>query len=81
MITLGRIREYLTASPFRPFRVHLSDGSQHEIPHPEFAWLIGSRLYVAKIVKGRGADDPEVKELAVLHITCLEPLAKAKAKK
>jgi hypothetical protein len=32
-------------------------------------------------VKGRGADDPAVKELAVLHITRIEPLTKPKAKK
>jgi len=81
MISTTRIREYLTAAPFRPFRVHLSDGSYHDIPHPEFAWLIGTRLYVAKIVKGRGLEDPAVKELAVLHITHIEPLTKSKAKK
>jgi hypothetical protein len=81
MMTIKRIREYLTATPFRPIRVHLSDGSHHDIPHPEFAWSIGNRLYVARVVKGRGADDPAVEELAVLHITHIEPLTKPKAKK
>jgi hypothetical protein len=81
MFTASRIREYLDATPFRPLRVHLSDGSSHDVPHPEFAWLVGSRLYVAKVVKERGPDDPQVKELSVLHITRVEPLAKTKARK
>ena len=79
-MTIKRIREYLTATPFRPIRVYLSDGSHHDVPHPEFAWSIGNRLYVARIVKGRGAEDPAVKELAVLHITHIAPLTKSRAK-
>ena len=81
MITTGRLREYLTKTPFRPFRVYLSDGSHHDVPHPEFAWLVGARFYVAKIVKGRGPDDPQVDELAVLDATRIEPLARGSAKK
>ncbi len=81
MITSSRIKEYLAATPFRPFRVWLSDCSHHDIPHPEFAWQIGTRLYVAKIVKDRGPSDPAVAELAVLHITRIEPLARAQAKR
>ena len=81
MITTGRLREYLTKTPFRPFRVWLSDGSHHDVPHPEFAWLVGSRLYVAWIEKERGPEDPAVRELAVLHITRIEPLIRRKVKK
>jgi hypothetical protein len=81
MITIARIREYLNASPFKPFRIHLSDDSHHDVPHPEFAWVIGSRVLVAKIVRARGADDPEIKELATLHITLIEPLAKTRTRK
>ncbi len=81
MITTARLREYLHAAPFHPFRVYLSDGSHHDVPHLEFAWLVGSRLYVAWIVKERGLEDPAVRELAVLHITRIEPLIRRKVKK
>ena len=82
MMTISRLREYLEERPFRPIRIYLSDGSFHDIPHPEFAWLIGSRMYVAKVVKERGPDDPQVKELSVLHVTRVESLpAKGAAKK
>ena len=26
------------AQPFRPFTIHLADGSSHNVPHPEFLW-------------------------------------------
>ena len=80
MFTSKRIREYLEEKPFRPLRVCLSDGSHHDIPHPEFAWQVGTRLYVAKVLKERGPDDPQVKELSVLHITRIEPLSRVKRK-
>lgn len=81
VITTGRLREYLTRTPFHPLRVDLSDGPHHDIPHPEFAWLVGSRFYVAKIVTGRGPDDSQVDELAVLDVTRIDPLARGGAKK
>ena len=80
MITLSRIRNYLGAAPFQPFRIFLSDGSYHDVPHPEFAWVVGSRLLVAERKKGEPADEPWIKELSVLHVTRVEPLAR-KAKK
>lgn len=82
MITPVRIRELLDACPFRPFRVFLSDGSRHDVPHPEFAWVFGGRLFVG-IPKRGGAHfaDGQVKELAVLHLTRIEALASRKAKK
>jgi hypothetical protein len=81
MLTVSRLREYLAKTPFQPFRIFLSDGSHHDVPHPEFAWLVGSRLYVAKVVKERGPDDPRVDELAILHIMRFEPLSRQEAKK
>ncbi len=79
MFTARRVREYLDERPFRPIRIYLSDDSFHDVPHVEFAWLIGGRLFVAEIVKDRGPDDPRVKEVAILHITRIEPLPKRKA--
>src|SRR5437868_8618669 len=38
MITPGRIKQLLERKPFRPFKLCLSDGSSHTVPHPEFAW-------------------------------------------
>ena len=72
MIDLISLRNYLAATPFEPFRIYLSDGSFHDVPHPEFAWIIGNRMLVAEVVQGRST--PWIKEVAVLHVTRIEPL-------
>lgn len=80
MITARPIREYLQAKPFKPFRLFLSDGSSHEVPHPEFAWVFGSTVFVG--VAGKSTKTPEdyVKQVAILHITRIERLPEAKPK-
>ena len=80
MITARRLREYLQAHPFRPFRLVLSDGSAHEVPHPEFAWVFGSSIFVG--MPGKSTKHPEdyVKEVAILHVTRIEKLPAEKAK-
>ena len=80
MFTITLLREYLDQRPFVPIRLHLTDGSHHDIPHTEFAWLVGKRLYVARIVEGRSPEEPAVKELALAHITHIEPIPRAKEK-
>ncbi len=80
MFTTVLLREYLDQRPFVPIRLHLTDGSHHDIPHPEFAWQVGKRLYVARLVQGRSPDEPAVKELALAHITHIEPIPKGKSK-
>lgn len=79
MITSARIRELLNARPFRPFRVFLSDGSRHEVPHAEFAWVFGERMFVG--IAKPGPSSSGVKELSILHLTRIEELAPGKTKK
>jgi hypothetical protein len=81
MMTSARIKELLNRRPFRPIRFFLSDGSHHDVPHPEFAWVFGGRVFIG--VPGRGASDLDgkVKELAILHVTRVEELSPPKAKR
>lgn len=80
MFTTNLLHEYLDQRPFVPIRLHLTDGSYHDIPHPEFAWQVGKRLYVARIVEGRSPDEPAVKEVALAHITHIEPIPRGEKK-
>ena len=77
MITAQNIRELLNEKPFHPFRLRLSDGTAHEVPHPEWAWLVGNRVFVARRVKS--ADDWAVRQLSILHVTQIEQLNGKKA--
>ena len=79
MVSARHIREYLQAKPFRPFRLHLSDGSGHEVPHPEFAWVFGSTVFVGVAAKSTRAPEDFVKQTAILHVTRIERLPAAKA--
>ena len=81
MMSAREIREYLNAKPFKPFRIFLSDGSTHEVPHPEFGWVFGNSLYVGKTGELPFGLDDFAKQLSILHITRVEPAGKTKAKK
>jgi hypothetical protein len=80
MITPGRIKELLQRRPFRPFRLFLSDGSKHYVPHPEFAWVFGGRMFIGSPGKGTPYADGPLKELAILHVTRVEELDSSKPK-
>ena len=66
-----QIRDHLRAAPFRPFRVFLSDGSHHDVPHPEFALLTKRYLFIGEEVDASGIPGREVTCDAV-HITRIE---------
>lgn len=69
------LSEMLRTEPFQPFRVYLSDGTFHDVRHPEmfFLGVRSSILYVPR------ADDPigydQQIRLDNLHITKVVPLA------
>ena len=69
------LREWLIRQPFRPFRIHLSDGREYDILNPEFVLLLRTRLQV-----GLASEDPNqaipvrTEDLALQHIVSLEEL-------
>jgi hypothetical protein len=81
MIPARRLQKLLATTPFKPFRVHLSDGSSHDVPHPELAWVFGGSLFVGVSGKSGKAEDSFVQELSILHITRVQTPPSAKAGK
>ena len=81
MITPARIKELLHRTPFRPITVFLSDGSRHVVPHPEFAWVFGGRLFIGEPANGSSNAEGRLKELAILHVTRVEELRPRKRRK
>ena len=64
----------INRQPFRPFRIHTSDGASHDVHHPEFC-LVGIRtteVYVPPPGDPDGFEQPV--RIDNLHITRLEPL-------
>ena len=69
MIT-DEIKSLLRTPKFQQFSVHLSDGSIHRVPHPDYAWLTpteaglyifernaGQRINVAEITRIETPED------------------------
>jgi hypothetical protein len=81
MIPAERMGELLNRRPFRPLRLFLSDGTKHEIPHPEFAWAFGGRLFLGVPAKGNALSDGRVKEIALLHLTTVEEMVPRKSRR
>lgn len=67
------LRNHLRRSPFRPFRVHLSDGTAYDVPHPEMAHVTRTEMVISLEI---GADDIPDHNVYCdpLHITRIEPL-------
>jgi hypothetical protein len=65
------IQEYLRRKPFEPFEVQLSSGQTHQVGHPEFAFVLGSRLVVGYTGTNRVAD------LSLIHVTRVTTLQSA----
>ena len=68
-----KIREALRAVPFRRLRVFLSDGSSHEIPHPEFAVVSAHQLVIASEPNREGVPR-RTTAIDPIHVTRIEPV-------
>lgn len=38
-MTTDKIKELLTAKPFKPFKIHVADGEVLNVSHPELMWI------------------------------------------
>jgi len=65
--------ELLRARPFRPFRIHGTDGKSRDVRHPDEALVLRTRVILP--LGGQG-ETPEASEhLALAHIVRIEELA------
>lgn len=72
----------LRKQPFRPFRIHLTDGTHFDILHPELAVVGLSSIFIGRPTPGVDKlfyDDYVF--VSVQHITRIEPLATGAATK
>jgi len=66
-LTLEKLKNAHEAKPFRPFTIHLADGTTLEVPHPELLWRTpsGRTIFVSK----GGEDVAIVDHLLVTQLT------------
>jgi hypothetical protein len=68
------LRKKLQTRPFRPFRIHLSDGAEYDVMHPELL-LLGRR----SLVLGLASRPEEVLyertiDIELIHIVRMESI-------
>lgn len=78
MMTAKRIVEYMTAEPFRPFRINMASGRSYDIRHPEMVAVGRSTIHVFSWMSD-DEDEPTEREqeLSILLIESVEPLRTA----
>jgi hypothetical protein len=72
-MTAEKIQEHLRRQPFRPFRVFLSDGSAHDVRHPEMALLTRREVIIAVPQDVKRLPERTV-TCDLLHVTRIEPI-------
>ena len=76
----AQIRDHLKTEPFRPIRVHISDGSSYDIRHPEMAFVTTTQLMIALKMSTEDLPD-KVIFCDPVHITRIEPLDGARPRR
>jgi hypothetical protein len=66
------LHQHLGQRPFRPFRLHLTDGTVFDVPHPDLA-VVGRATLTITLPPALGLHREAVIDL--LHIMWLEALA------
>ena len=72
---LEEFQQLLQARPFRPFRLHLSNGRSHEVRHPELAVAGRTTMFIGE--PAPDLPEPAYDDFAIvtlLHINDVEPL-------
>ena len=66
-MTTEQLRKVHTATPFRPFSLRLADGTNVNVPHPEFLWIHpgGRTVHVA-------TSDDAAEIIDLLLVTAIE---------
>lgn len=73
MITYAKLGEYVSAEPFRPFRINMASRQVYEIRHPEMI-LVG-RAMVKIYESDNSSDPPHWHDVSMMLMESIEPIS------
>ena len=76
MFTAKEIKELMEIKPFRPLRIHLSDGSSYEVANHDMAMVSKNSVDIGVHPDPQGIAERIVR-CAILHISKIEELQAA----
>ena len=74
------IKQVLAERPFRPIRIHLSDGAAYEIRHPDMVLVLKRQLIIALQQSAEERVPERYASVNILHITRIEPIEESGSK-
>ncbi len=75
MMSYQKIGSYVTAEPFRPFRIHMASGRTFEIRHPEMVQVGRTTMTIFTFLSDDPAEAKERQvEVSLLRTESVEPL-------
>ena len=76
MITVTELKERMQENPFRPFRIHTSDGKAYDVTNHDMMFIKRNGVEIALDLDSNSVAERFAK-CAILHITCIEDLTTA----
>ncbi|MEX2286151.1 MAG: hypothetical protein WD648_03615 [Planctomycetaceae bacterium] len=80
MMTFQRIASYVSAEPFRPFRIRMASGQAFEIRHPEMVSVGRTTVHIYTHMVEDSNSKQQEHEVSMLLIESVEPLGAAVAR-
>ncbi len=75
MMTAGRVMRYMTAEPFRPFRISMASGKVFEIRHPEMVQVGRTTMTIFTYLSDDAEEAKEREhEVSLLLVEAIEPI-------
>jgi hypothetical protein len=74
MMTGPKFQEYVSAEPFRPFRIKMASGQEFDIRHPEMIMVGRSSARIYKSSDSDPNGPPLWQEISLMLTESLEPI-------
>jgi hypothetical protein len=68
------VLDFVTAEPFRPFRMHMASGRSFEVGHPEMVRVGRSSVTVHMRPEGEDSSVERWQEVSLMLLESIEPL-------
>ena len=77
MFTARTLKNRMDQEPFRPFRIRMSNGEAHDIPHHDAAWVLRDSVEIGLDPDAQGLV-ALTRRCSILHIASIEDIPTSK---
>lgn len=74
MMTFRKVGDYVSAEPFRPFRVRMASGQSFEIRHPEMILVGRSSVRIFAASDAESEENERWQDVSLILMESIEPI-------